>query len=226
MRAGRDAVLLNPEGRRTGGAGAGGDRHGEDEERNDSDHVPGPAQYLSVSHTYLGVCLNRYTESDVGPGALLRKARTSARLSQEELARRAGTSQSAVNRYERGAAVPTLATLERLLIACGRELTLSSRRLPSDPAHGVRVHAGRLLDTAAKYGVRNIRVFGSAARGTAGPQSDIDLLVDLDPGRTLLDLVGFGREASEILARPVDVATVGMLKERIRERVLTDAVPL
>jgi predicted nucleotidyltransferase len=69
-------------------------------------------------------------------------------------------------------------------------------------------------------------VFGSLARGEAAPASDIDLLVELEPDRTLLDLAAFRREAAEILGTPVDVATPDMLKERIRPEVETEAVPL
>lgn len=59
-------------------------------------------------------------------------------------------------------------------------------------------------------------MFGSVARGESGDASDIDLLVNLSPGRTLIDLAAFRREVAEILDIPVDVATVDMLKERIR----------
>jgi uncharacterized protein len=69
-------------------------------------------------------------------------------------------------------------------------------------------------------------VFGSLARGENVAASDIDLLVDLAPGRTLLDLAAFRREAGEILEVPVDVATPDMLKERIRSEVLAEALPL
>jgi predicted nucleotidyltransferase len=71
-----------------------------------------------------------------------------------------------------------------------------------------------------------VRVFGSIARDEAGPASDVDLLVELAPGRTLLDLVGFRRDATEALGIPVDVATPDMLKEHIRAEVLAEAVPL
>jgi predicted nucleotidyltransferase len=83
-----------------------------------------------------------------------------------------------------------------------------------------------LLDAAEKYGVGRVRVFGSLARGEANETSDIDLLVDLKPGHTLLDLASFRREAAEILDLPVDVATPDMLKDRIRDKVLHDALPL
>ena len=69
-------------------------------------------------------------------------------------------------------------------------------------------------------------MFGSLARGEDASDSDIDLLVDLDPGRTLLDLAAFRREAEGILGIRVDVATPDMLKERIRAEVQNEAAPL
>ena len=168
----------------------------------------------------------------------LRQARSNANLSQVDLAARAGTSQSALARYETGAALPTLPTLERLLAACGRRLEIQAPPAqPSAPTCSVRSQLGpqadklrrrrrRLLDAAGRHGVSHLRAFGSVARGEAKAGSDIDLLVDLRPGRTLLDLAAFRREAAEILDLPVDVATVDMLKERIRDEVLSEALPL
>jgi predicted nucleotidyltransferase len=69
-------------------------------------------------------------------------------------------------------------------------------------------------------------VFGSLARGQERPGSDIDLLAELEPGRTLLDLAAFRREAQGILGMPVDAATPDMLKERIRAEVQAEAAPL
>jgi len=170
---------------------------------------------------------------------VIRRTRAGAGLSQMELAERAGTSQPALARYETGAALPTLPTLERLVSACGRRLQLRTIRAtsPSAPSTSVRGQLGprarelrrhrrRLLDAARGRGVRRVRVFGSLARGEDVPASDVDLLVDLEPGRTLLDLAGFRREAEEVLGTPVDVATTDMLKERIRDEVETEAVPL
>jgi len=71
-----------------------------------------------------------------------------------------------------------------------------------------------------------LRAFGSLARGEATDESDVDLLVDLKSGHTLLDLAAFRREAGEILGLPVDVATADMLKSRIRDEVLGEALPL
>ena len=83
-----------------------------------------------------------------------------------------------------------------------------------------------ILRLAAKRGARNVRVFGSVARGQSDLRSDIDFLVDLDPGRSLLDLGGLQRDLEKLLAAPVDVVSARGLRERVRERVLRDAVPL
>jgi predicted nucleotidyltransferase len=93
-------------------------------------------------------------------------------------------------------------------------------------ANRLRRQRRLLLDAAEKHGVSRLRVFGSLARGEATTASDVDLLVDLKPGRTLLNLAAFRREAAEILDLPVDVATADMLKERIRDDVLNKALPL
>lgn len=83
-----------------------------------------------------------------------------------------------------------------------------------------------ILRMAEKRGARNVRVFGSAARGETDEKSDIDFLVDLEPGRSLLDLGGLWWELNELLGVKVDVVTERGLRERIRERVLKEAVPL
>ena len=93
-------------------------------------------------------------------------------------------------------------------------------------ASKLRRQRRRLLDAAEKHGVGRLRVFGSLARGEANAGSDVDLLVDLKPGRTLLNLAAFRREAGDILELPVDVATPDMLKKRIRDEVLSEALPL
>jgi predicted nucleotidyltransferase len=69
-------------------------------------------------------------------------------------------------------------------------------------------------------------VFGSIARGQERGESDVDLLVDLEPGRTLVDLAGFRREVADILGVEVDAATEDMIKPHARKHVLADAQPL
>ena len=84
----------------------------------------------------------------------------------------------------------------------------------------------RLEAAAERHGVRDLRVFGSVARGDETPESDVDFLVDLDPGRTLLDLIGFQQEAEDILGVGVDVASPRMMKERVRVRANREARPV
>ena len=73
---------------------------------------------------------------------------------------------------------------------------------------------------------RNVRVFGSVARGAARPDSDVDVLVELEAGRRLLDLGGLLMDLQDLPGRQVDVVTEPGLRDRIRERVLKEAVPL
>ena len=83
-----------------------------------------------------------------------------------------------------------------------------------------------ILAIAARHGARNVRVFGSAAKGKIGPDSDFDLLVELDEGRSLLDHVALIQDLEDLLGRKVDVVTDGALHWYIRERVLQEAIPL
>ncbi len=83
-----------------------------------------------------------------------------------------------------------------------------------------------ILQVCAKYGARNVRVFGSVARGEADEQSDIDLLVEFEPNRSLLDHAGLWVELQELLGVKVDVVSERGLKPRIRQRVLQEAIPL
>ena len=83
-----------------------------------------------------------------------------------------------------------------------------------------------ILKVCAKHGARNVRIFGSVARREADEGSDIDFLVELEPGRTLLDLGGLQYDLEQLLGCRVDVVTERGLKPRMRERVLREAVPL
>ncbi len=82
------------------------------------------------------------------------------------------------------------------------------------------------MRVAARHGARNVRLFGSVARGEAGEKSDIDLLVEFEPGRSLLDHAGLMVELEELLGRKVDVVSEQSLYWLIRRRILKEARPL
>jgi len=90
----------------------------------------------------------------------------------------------------------------------------------------LHVKREEILKVCAKYGARNVRVFGSVARGEADEQSDLDLVVDFEPGRSLLDHAGLWLELQELVGVKVDVVSSRGIKPQIRERVLQEAVPL
>lgn len=83
-----------------------------------------------------------------------------------------------------------------------------------------------ILQIAARYGAHNVRVFGSVARGEAGPESDIDLLVELEKGRSLLDHAALLLDLEKLLDCKVDVVTERSLLPRVRERVFREAIYL
>jgi len=83
-----------------------------------------------------------------------------------------------------------------------------------------------ILSIAAKYGAHNVRIFGSVARGEAGSESDLDVLVELEPGRSLMDHAGLILDLQELLGCKVDVVTEKGLRPRLRERILAEAITL
>ncbi len=83
-----------------------------------------------------------------------------------------------------------------------------------------------ILQIAAQYGARNIRVFGSVARGEANEKSDVDFLVDMELGRSLLDLSGLFMDLRELLGLEVDIITEKSIYWLLRRRILKEAKPL
>jgi hypothetical protein len=83
-----------------------------------------------------------------------------------------------------------------------------------------------ILSIATKYGAFNVQIFGSVARGEDTADSDVDFLVELEPGRNLLDRIALMQDLEDLLGRKVDVATVKGLREYFRDRILNEAVPL
>ena len=87
-------------------------------------------------------------------------------------------------------------------------------------------HKKEILKLAKKHGAKNVRVFGSVVVGTTNKNSDIDILVDIEPGTSLLDLGGLFMDLQELLKCPVDIAIARSLKPRIKDQILKQAVLL
>ena len=144
----------------------------------------------------------------------LRKRRLDAGLSQRALALRSGVPQPNIAAYENGRRVPSVGTLDRLAAVL-------------DAPTFDRLRAARVPIIEAAQGRRlsDVRVFGSVARGQAGPGSDVDLLVHPAPDASLFDLAGFMAEVEQLLGVSVDVVSdrgSGPVMDRIR----AGAVPL
>jgi uncharacterized protein len=95
-----------------------------------------------------------------------------------------------------------------------------------DPSKMLQDKRDEILRIAAAHGAQNVRVFGSVSRGEAGAKSDVDLLVKLEPGRSLLDLIAIKQELEDLLGREVDVVTEDAVSAYIREQILKEAVRL
>lgn len=157
-----------------------------------------------------GAIAPRYHSSvDTTPVSdILRRRRAEAGLSQRQLALRATVPQPNIAAYESGRRAPSVSTLEKL------EAALSTPSLE-------RVLAVRepLLRAASARGLTDLRIFGSVARGTAGPGSDVDLLVHPGPAASLFDLAGFMVDAEAILGVRVDVISdrgSGSIMDQVR----------
>ncbi|MHB1713185.1 MAG: helix-turn-helix domain-containing protein [Acidimicrobiales bacterium] len=163
---------------------------------------------------------------------LLRDARRRAGLSQAELGRRAGVTQSVVSAYESGARQPSVPTLARLVAATGLELDMRlSEPAAIGPTRGVlaqrvRRHRVELEAVLARYGLSNARVFGSVARGEESSESDVDLLVDVPEAVGLVTLGRCEAELEGLLGTRVDLVPAGDLKAGVAAEVLAEAVAL
>lgn len=167
-------------------------------------------------------------------GLLLSEARLRAGLSQSELARRAGVPQSVISEYEAGKRQPALSTLAKLIAATGHQLTVGLERIDDDVrglpntrlGRRLRQHRRALLDAVAAVGGRDLRVFGSVARGEDDPSSDVDLLVELPEHTGLFTLLELEGTLERILKVKVDLAPVSSLKPRVRAEALADAIAI
>ncbi|MCK5392957.1 MAG: nucleotidyltransferase family protein [Candidatus Omnitrophica bacterium] len=84
----------------------------------------------------------------------------------------------------------------------------------------------KIYSIASKYGATHIRIFGSVATGRTHPDSDVDFLVDLAPGRSLFDLGGLLMDLHNLLGCKVDIVTETGFRPRIRNRILKEAISL
>lgn len=166
--------------------------------------------------------------------ALLRDARRRAGLTQTQLGQRAGVTQSVISAYESGQRQPSLPVLLHLLRASGHLLeaslvaTDSSAPTALSGPLGRRLHRQRrkVKTIAASHGVHDVRVFGSTARGTERPDSDIDLLVDLPAGTGLFALGRLRRDLEVLLGASVDLVPEDGLEPEVRANLEADLVTL
>ena len=165
--------------------------------------------------------------------ALLRDARRRSGLPQAALAARAGVAQSVISAYESGHRQPALSTLLMLLDAAGFELDLQLRRLPvrletltGPTGRQLRQRRPALLAAARAHGVRNLRVFGSVARGEDRPGSNLDLLADLPSEMGLFEVGEVRAEFTALLGMPVELVSPNDLAPDVRERALQEAIAL
>jgi predicted nucleotidyltransferase len=184
------------------------------------------------------ICMAEASSVSLTP-AICRAGRALLGISQAELARRAGLSRLTVADFERAARVPipaNLAAIRSALEAAGVDLLPGGAVLHRDAV--AAPHAGdqrlaailRTLQASAqrlrRLGVRHLSLFGSTVRGLARPDSDVDLLVEIDPRRKidLFDYAGIVGEIQKLLPQRVDVARRDKLKPHVASEALKDEI--
>jgi predicted nucleotidyltransferase len=170
---------------------------------------------------------------------MCRAGRALLRVSQTELARRAGVSRLTIAHFERAASKPipvSLAAIRSALESAGVALLPGGAVLRGASNSGAPVRSEKtarilkILRTAAprlkRIGVRHLSLFGSTARGTQGSDSDIDLIVDLDERRRidLLDYAGIVGEIQKLVPQRVDVALRTSLKSHVSRNALREEI--
>lgn len=174
-----------------------------------------------VGRVRIGVELERHGESMYAltmatVGEAVRDARQKAGLAQRELADRAGVPLSTVGRIERDAVHPRVDTLQQIADALGGRLNISIVVPRPDTLALIERYGYAIRHVCAAHGARNVEIFGSVAEGTDDASSDLDLLVDLDTDRDLLDLVSLEQTLSEMIGRDVDVIPRSTLNDEFR----------
>jgi predicted nucleotidyltransferase len=156
-------------------------------------------------------------------GAQVRAARQARGWSTRVAAARLGLSVRFLNELERGKATARLDKVAQALAGLGLEVEVVPRGA-SDLAAQVQARKPLLRAIAAAHGVRELSLFGSAARGEARAASDLDFLVKLGEGRSLVDLVGVKQDLEALFGRPVDVFTRKALKPAVLAGARADLV--
>lgn len=147
-------------------------------------------------------------------------------MSARDLATASGVSPSTVTRIERGEVNPTMVMLERLLDASGNQLDVRvSPRVLRPTIDGLRAHREAVNGIVASFGASNVRAFGSVARGDAGDDSDVDLLIDVPAGTGLITIELITEAIEDVIPWRVDVMTSGAARGRMAH-VLDEAVAL
>lgn len=174
-------------------------------------------------------------------GGTLRRLREGQGLSLRGLQGRCGVAAARLSRIENGHVDPRVSTV--LTILDGLDATLDDlpplalqqrgsvdaaepKATTSSVTDRVLRNRKQILEVAAAHGARHPRLFGSAARGSAGPDNDVDLLVDLDPGRTLFDLAALRADLEQLLGTSVDVVPSAGLVGEAKDEILAEALAL
>lgn len=145
----------------------------------------------------------------------IREARRAAGLSQSQLARAARVSQPNLSAYENGRRVPTLEVQERI-----------RRALVGRPSVRVAAHRETIHELVVCHHAVDPRIFGSVARGEDVPGSDVDLVVDFTDEASLLDEIGLRLALRDLLQVEVDVVASDGLRGAMRDRILSEAIPV
>jgi uncharacterized protein len=157
-------------------------------------------------------------------GRRIAESKRSRGLFQAALAAAASIDRTALSKIETGRR--GVGSTELVRIAEALEHFFAENGASADLLRTIRSKRRAILRICRKHGAHSPRLFGSVARGQATPASDIDIVVDMEQGRSLLDQAALLVELRELLGRDVDVVTAQGLRDRIRERVLVEAVPL
>lgn len=172
-------------------------------------------------------CANIAQMAPATLGTRIAEARRDVGMTQARLAEATGIDRTAVSKIERGKRSVDAYELASLAGALERPMRWFLEDETDRDLQAVfersRPEIRRL---AQDHGAHEVRVFGSVATGRAGAGSDIDLLVRLERGRSLLDLVRLEHRLEELLGCSVDIVTEAVLKERMRDRVLDEAQPV